>query len=57
MGKFSIVCASMSTLRYGKFGPIYCTQLIAIEVQYMYMYANCAVWGGGSGGPEDDFFW
>jgi len=20
------------------------------------MYANYAVWGGGSGGPEDDFF-
>jgi len=20
------------------------------------MYANCVSWGGGSGGPEDDFF-
>jgi len=44
----------MSTLRYGKFKPIYRTQLIAVEVQCI--YTNYAVRGGGSGGLEDDFF-
>ena len=46
--------ASMSTLRYSKFGLIHRTQLIAVEVECM--YANYAIWGRRSGGPEDDFF-
>ena len=37
-----------------QFGPIYRTQVIAKEIQWM--YANYAVWGGGSGETKDDFF-
>jgi len=50
------LASQLSTLRYGKFGPIYRTSLIAVEVQCMYVNYY-AVWVVGRVGWRMNFFW
>jgi len=45
-----VVHASVFTLRYGKFGPIYRTLLIAVEVQCVCQLCRLGRWVGLAGG-------